>query len=118
MQPVTGWRTSNMTLLGDGRIMNGIHDRRACEGRGCWVHHPTRECALREAPVYWDEYGRRAYRLCEHGVLHCDIDDYDYAMRYSTRYVGTPRWCCPQPDDCRCCTFIFPEDSDGPEAVG
>ena len=96
-------RTARMTVLSDGRVMSEIHDPGDCEGRGCWVHHPS-EHPLSGAPVYWDAAARRAYRLCEHEVLHRDLDDYRFQTRGSTKWAGMPAWCCDGEDACRCCS--------------
>lgn len=93
---------SDMTLLNDGALlMKNLHDVDECAGRGCWVHHPQ-DWALNAAPVFWSETQRRAYRKCRHGSLHRDLDDYEYATRYSTKWAGMPAWCCDE-SGCRCC---------------
>ncbi|MEI2715370.1 MAG: hypothetical protein V9G04_19280 [Nocardioides sp.] len=94
--------TGDMTFLGDGRMMVDIHDPADCEGRGCWVHHAS-DWPLNAAPVYWDETSGQAFRLCGHGALHRDLDDYEWATRFSGKWSGMPVWCCSDQAACGCC---------------
>ncbi|MDO7868159.1 hypothetical protein [Nocardioides jiangxiensis] len=85
-------------------ILRKVHKSDQCEGRhlACWVHSPS-DWPLSVAPVYWDGSAGRAYRLCEHDVLHRDLDDYRWQTRGSTKHAGMPPWCCPDNGDCACC---------------
>ena len=53
------------------------------------MHHAS-DWPLNAAPVYWDERRRQALRLCEHGVLHRDLDDYEWGHPFSAKWNGKP----------------------------
>lgn len=65
-----------------------VHPTESCASQRCWVHHPTTDWPLAGAPVYWSPTTRVAYRVCEHAVLHPDIDAVAYANRGRTNYSG------------------------------
>lgn len=93
----------DLTVVENGTLTK-VHKAEACADReiGCWVHNPS-GWPLNQAPVFWDPFERRAYRRCEHGVLHRDYDDWRYQTRYSTMHAGMPPWCCRDESDCACC---------------
>lgn len=91
-----------MTLLAGGNILRNIHEPADCEGRGCWVQHPS-DWPLNAAPVYWDSVGRRAFRQCQHGNFHWDLDDHAYVTRFSAKWATMPPWRCAGTDNCGCC---------------
>lgn len=77
----------DLVAVGNG-IMRNVHRVGRCGGQNCWVHNPSPDWPLAGRPVYWDARRRMAYRLCEHDLLHPDIDAAAYAERYTTRYPG------------------------------
>lgn len=68
-----------MLWTNTGQIAWNVHPPRLCEGRGCWVHHPS-DHHMRQWPVHLrDDYGFvTAERICPHGVGHPDPDDLAY----------------------------------------
>ena len=71
-------------------VMTRVHSPEACVLRsiGCWIHRPTPDWPLAGRPVYYEARTAVAYRQCEHGVLHPDIDAVRYLERGITRYQG------------------------------
>lgn len=58
---------------------------------------------LNAAPVYWDSVGRRAFRQCQHGNFHWDLDDHAYVTGFSAKWATMPPWRCAGTDNCGCC---------------
>jgi hypothetical protein len=89
------------------RLVN-IHDPRLCEGRGCVIHHWSKDNPLKHRPLLWRDDKGIFERVCEHGVGHDDFDDVAYRMSIADEkdkpYVGI-HGCCGQ----RCCSSA-PQD--------
>lgn len=96
--------TSDLVMVAPGIAMTNVHLPSECEGRGCWVHHPS-DHQLAEAPLVI-ESATRVFRRCEHGTLHNDFDAWAYSNRYAARYSGMPPFCCPDETDCACCRGV------------
>lgn len=58
----------------------GVHEPSACEGHGCWVHHPS-EHHMKDWPVVWRTGKGVIERICPHGVGHPDPDDMAFIER-------------------------------------
>lgn len=71
-------------------ILTKVHPPESCAARqgNCWVHDPTSDWPLAGRPVVWSTARRMAYRLCDHDVLHPDVDAVAFANRYRTNYSG------------------------------
>lgn len=65
------------TFLDNDRIIRGIHPATDREGHGCWIHHPSNH-ALAYAPAVMVGAMTRTYRICEHKIMHQDIDELAY----------------------------------------
>lgn len=63
-----------------GQNFTNVHDKSACAGSACCVHHPS-DHPLRDAPLHWREDRGLMERVCEHGVGHPDYDDLAHHMR-------------------------------------
>lgn len=59
-----------------GQLVWNVHPARRCEGRGCWVHHPSSH-HMTEWPIHLrrDKGYLTVERICAHGVGHPDPDD-------------------------------------------
>lgn len=58
-----------------------VHDRDACQGRGCPVHHPSTH-HMRAWPLVWRPDRGLMERACPHGVGHPDPDDAAYRATF------------------------------------
>ena len=67
------------------------HDRDACQGRGCPIHHPS-DHHMRHWPRNWRSDRRLMERMCEHIVWHPDPDDATF--RASRGDSDTLHGCC------------------------
>ena len=70
------------------------HDRDACQGRGCPIHHPS-DHHMRDWPTVWRDDRMVLERVCPHGVGHMDPDDAAYrATRGDTDTTHGCDGCC------------------------
>ena len=67
------------------------HDRDACQGRGCPIHHPS-DHHMRGWPRNWRSDRGLMERMCEHTVWHPDPDDASF--RASRGDSDTLHGCC------------------------
>ena len=73
-----------------------VHNRDACQGRGCAIHHPSGH-HMRDWPTFWRDDRMVLERVCPHGVGHMDPDDAAY--RATRGDTDTTHGCCAE----RCC---------------
>jgi hypothetical protein len=66
------------------RLLRGLHDPAACEGRACVIHRPSAH-HMRAWPLVWRADRQLMERTCPHGIGHPDPDDVAYR-----RDTGTP----------------------------
>lgn len=72
--PLTGFWTD----LGDGWVLNNLHDIHDCSGHGCAIHNTPSNHALKDAPMNWRQDRNILERICKHGVGHPDYDSAVY----------------------------------------
>lgn len=60
-----------------GSILENVHPREACEGRGCCLHAPS-DHHMRDWSLNWRNDIRLMERICPHGIGHPDPDDLAY----------------------------------------
>lgn len=65
--------------------MTGVHSSKACQGRGCVVHHPS-DHHMNDRPVLWRGDRGIAERVCEHGIGHPDPDMMAYLLSVDPSY--------------------------------
>lgn len=71
-----------------------VHNRDACQGRGCAIHHPSGH-HMRDWPTFWRDDRMVLERACTHGVGHMDPDDAAYrATRGDTDTTHGCDGCC------------------------
>lgn len=71
-----------------------VHNRDACQGRGCAIHHPSGH-HMRDWPTFWRDDRMVLERVCSHGVGHMDPDDAAYrATRGDTDTTHGCDGCC------------------------
>ena len=73
-----------------------VHNRDACQGRGCAIHHPSGH-HMRDWLTFWRDDRMVVGRVCPHGVGHMDPDDAAY--RATRGDTDTTHGCCAE----RCC---------------
>ena len=66
----------DVIFLPDGTTLQ-THPESRCAGNACSIHNPS-DHPLRDAPQYWDDRFKTIYRLCSHGYVHPDADDFAY----------------------------------------
>lgn len=66
-------------FLPDGTLLR-THAAHACRGNHCSIHNPS-DHPLRDAPQLWDPRFKSIYRMCTHGVVHVDPDDFKFKWR-------------------------------------
>ena len=76
-----------------------LHLQSRCKGRYCVIHKPSSHF-MRLWPLIWDTERIQMYRLCKHGLVHPDPDDFRYWKDVSGGGVAGAHVCC---------TKCFPE---------
>jgi len=88
--------------LDDGVTLTNVHNRLACEGEYCSIHHPS-DHPLNKMPRKFKD--GIVMRVCSHGVNHPDPDALAWAQRtFGAAYADTltEHGCCGS----RCCTRV------------
>lgn len=62
----------------DALVLYHVHESSACEGHGCWIHHPSLH-HMRQWPLYWSR--PVVERMCRCGTGHPDPDDLGFIAR-------------------------------------
>lgn len=73
------FKHNDAVFLPDGTLLQTHHESR-CVGNFCSIHNPS-DHPLRDAPQLWDPRFRSIYRLCTHGHVHPDVDDFMFKWR-------------------------------------
>jgi hypothetical protein len=76
------WQDRDVIFLPDGTLLQ-THPERVCVGGHCCIHNPSGH-PLRDAPQFWVAWSRSINRLCTHGVMHPDYDDFAFRIRVGT----------------------------------
>lgn len=79
MDPTPLFRHHDVIFLPDGTLLQ-THPASRCAGRVCSIHNPS-DHPLRDAPQLWDPRFRSIYRMCTHGNVHLDPDDFMFKWR-------------------------------------
>lgn len=79
MDPTPMFQRNDVVFLPDGTPLQ-IHPAHACRGSYCSMHNPS-DHPLRDAPQLWDPRFRSIYRMCTHGNVHLDPDDFTFKWR-------------------------------------
>ena len=56
------------------------HPQSRCAGDACSIHNPS-DHPLRDAPQLWNALSQSMDRVCSHGVVHPDYDDFAFNVR-------------------------------------
>lgn len=73
------FKRNDAIFLPDGTLLQ-THPEWQCLGNYCSIHDPS-DHPLRDAPQLWDDRFRSVYRLCAHGHVHPDVDDFMFKIR-------------------------------------
>lgn len=73
------FRHRDVVFLPDGTLLQ-THSPSQCVGNFCSIHNPS-DHPLRDAPQLWDGRFKAIYRLCSHGHVHIDVDDFTFKVR-------------------------------------
>lgn len=79
MDPTPVFQRNDAVFLPDGTLLQ-THPTAACVGTFCSIHNPS-DHPLRDAPQLWDHRFRSIYRMCVHGNVHLDPDDFMFKWR-------------------------------------
>lgn len=63
--------------LPDGAVLTNVHAGTSCEGRPCVIHRPTPH-HMADWTLHWRDDRGIFERICEHGIGHPDLDQFDY----------------------------------------
>lgn len=73
------FRHNDAIFLADGTLLR-THPGRACVGTHCSIHNPS-EHPLRDAEQLWNPRFKTMHRVCSHGYVHLDPDDFYFKWR-------------------------------------
>lgn len=79
MDPTPVFQRNDAIFLPDGTLLQTHHPSR-CVGHFCSIHN-TSDHPLRDAPQLWDPRFKSIYRMCTHGNVHPDPDDFAFKVR-------------------------------------
>lgn len=85
MDPTPVFQRNDAVFLPDGTLLQ-THPASRCTGSFCSIHNPS-DHPLRDAPQLWDPHFRSIYRMCTHGVIHPDVDDFAYKVRSGLSHI-------------------------------
>lgn len=54
-----------------------VHPKRACKGRPCPIHNPSKH-HMRYWRLHWRDDRKIFERICPHGVGHPDLDQFEF----------------------------------------
>lgn len=110
MDPMPVFASNDAIFLPDGTLLQ-THAETRCVGNFCSIHNPS-DHPLRDAPQAWDQRLRTVYRICSHGVVHPDYDDFAHKIRsgWSHEMLGLVG-----AHNCdRCCYWPLRDEDDSP----
>ncbi len=61
-----------------------VHNKEYCSGR-CAIHNPS-DHSLKDAPTHWRSDRALMERICEHGIGHYDVDQFEYHKSIGREY--------------------------------
>lgn len=79
MDPRPLFRENDAIFLPDGTLLQ-THPETSCGGGVCSIHNPSNH-PLREAPQSWNDRHKTIHRVCDHGYVHLDPDDFYFKWR-------------------------------------
>ena len=75
------------TVTVEGITLVNVHPSCMCAHRHCVIHNPS-EHSMRGWTLVWRDDRGIFERICEHGVGHCDPDQFDYWREIGAEYMG------------------------------
>jgi hypothetical protein len=79
VDPRPVFSSNDAIFLPDGTLLK-THPESTCQGNNCCIHSPS-DHPLREAPQLWNPRFKTVYRMCVHGHVHPDFDDFVFKAR-------------------------------------
>jgi hypothetical protein len=79
VDPTPVFARNDAIFLPDGTLLQ-THSEDECIRAYCSIHNPS-DHPLRDAPQLWNSRFKTMHRMCDHGYVHLDPDDFMFKWR-------------------------------------